>query len=87
MGLPWGKAGEGISQEIGIDIYTLLCIKWASVVSLAGKESACPAGDPGLIPRFGQSPGEGIDSAPVFWSGEFHGLFSPWGLKVLDTTE
>ena len=24
---------------------------------------------------------------PVFWSGEFHGLYSPWGCKVLDTTE
>ena len=24
---------------------------------------------------------------PVFWSGEFHGLYSPWGLKELDTTE
>ena len=24
---------------------------------------------------------------PVFWPGEFHGLYSPWGLKELDTTE
>ena len=23
----------------------------------------------------------------VFWPGEFHGLYSPWGCKVLDTTE
>ena len=29
--------------------------------SLAGKESTCNAGDPGLIPRSGRSPGEGID--------------------------
>ena len=28
--------------------------------SLVGKESACNAGDPGLIPRLGRSPGEGI---------------------------
>ena len=28
--------------------------------SLAGKESACNAGDPGLIPGWGRSPGEGI---------------------------
>ena len=87
MGLPWGKAGEGINQEIGIEIYTLLCIKWASLVSLAGKESACTAGDPGSIPRLERSPGEGIDSTPGFWSGKFQGLFSPWGHKVLDTTE
>ena len=26
-------------------------------------------------------------STPVFWSGEFHGLYSPWGCKDLDTTE
>ena len=24
---------------------------------------------------------------PVFWSGEFHGLYSPWGRKESDTTE
>ena len=24
---------------------------------------------------------------PVFWPGEFHGLYSPWGHKKLDTTE
>ena len=24
---------------------------------------------------------------PVFWPGEFHGLYRPWGSKELDTTE
>ena len=24
---------------------------------------------------------------PVFWPGEFHGLYSPWGCKALDMTE
>ena len=24
---------------------------------------------------------------PLFWPGEFHGLYSPWGHKELDTTE
>ena len=24
---------------------------------------------------------------PVFWPGEFHGLYNPWGLKELDMTE
>ena len=24
---------------------------------------------------------------PVFWPGEFHGLYSPWGRQELDTTE
>ena len=24
---------------------------------------------------------------PVFWPGEFHALYSPWGHKESDTTE
>ena len=24
---------------------------------------------------------------PVFWTGEFHGLYNPWGRKESDTTE
>ena len=24
---------------------------------------------------------------PVFWPGEFHGLYSPWGCKEMDMTE
>ena len=37
------------------------------------KESACNAGDPGLIPESGGCPGEGNPSTPVFLPGEFHG--------------
>ena len=95
--------------------------------SLVGKESACNAGDPSLIPGSGRSAGEGIGYAlqyswaslvaqlvknpsamqetwvrflgweaslrmerlptPVFWPGEFHGLYSPWGCNELDMTE
>ena len=36
--------------------------------SSVGKESACNTGDPGLIPRLGRSPGEGI-SYPLQYSG------------------
>ena len=32
--------------------------------SSVGKESACNAGDPGLIPKSGRSAGEGIDRLP-----------------------
>ena len=32
-----------------------------------GKESACSAGDPGLMPGSGRSPEEGIAIPPVFW--------------------
>ena len=73
--------------------------------SLAGKESASRAGDPGSIPGSGKSTGEGVRyphqypwagkipwrrervATPVFWPGEFHGLYSPWCHKELDMTE
>ena len=53
----------------------------------AGKESACNAGDLSLIPGLGRSLGEGKVPTPVFWPGEFHGPYSPWGRKESDTTE
>ena len=42
-----------------------------------GKESTCNAGDLGLIPELGRSPGEEKRiPTPVFWPGEDHGLQS-----------
>ena len=59
-----------------------------------GKESACNAGDPGLIPRLGRSPGKGNEwlPPPVFSPREFHELgslagYSPWTRKESDMTE
>ena len=40
----------------------------ASLGSSGGEESACNAGDPGLIPGLGRSSGEGIGS-PLQYSG------------------
>ena len=94
--------------------------------SSVGKESACNAGDPGLIPGLGRSTAEGIGyplqyswasllaqlvknplqcgrpefdpwvgkipwrrerlPTPVFWPGEFHGLY-PWARKESDEIE
>ena len=53
------------------------------------KESACNAGDPGLIPGSGRSPGEG-NGFPLL-PGEFHGWrnlagCSPWDHKEADMT-
>ena len=50
----------------------------------AGKESAYNAGDLGLIPGLGRSPGEG-KGYPLQYSGLEN--YSPWGCKELDTTE
>ena len=53
--------------------------------SSVGKESACNAGDLGLIPGLGRYPGE-VKVYSLFWSGEFHGLYSPW-IAESDMTE
>ena len=48
-----------------------------------GKESASNVGDLGW-----EDPLEkGKVPIPVFWPGEFHGLYSPWGHKELDMNE
>ena len=49
----------------------------------ASKESAYNTRDLGSIPGLGRSSGEG----PVFWPGEFHELYSPWGHKESDVTD
>ena len=55
--------------------------------SSVGKESACNAGDPvqSWVRKICWRK-EKL-STPVFWPGEFHGLYSPWGLKESDMTE
>ena len=56
------------------------------------KASACSAGDLGLIPELGRSPGEG-NGNPLQYSclenpmGRGAWQYSPWGHKQLDTTE
>ena len=34
-----------------------------------------------------EDPLEKGKATPVFWPGEFHGLYSPWGHKKLDMSE
>ena len=53
-----------------------------------GKESACNAGDTGSIPGLRRPPGEGKGyPLQLFWPGEFHGLYSPWGCNESDMME
>ena len=76
--------GLGRSTGEGIDYPFFLGFPCGS----AGKESALNAGHLGSIRGFGRSSGEGKRlPIPVFWPGEFHELYSPWGHKELDTTE
>ena len=53
-----------------------------------GKESTCNEGDLGSIPVLERFPWrrERLPT-PVFWPGEFHGLYAPWGRKESDMTE
>ena len=51
---------------------------------LPGKESACNAGDLGLIPGLGRSPGE-EKGYPLQYSGLENSTDSPWGHKESDT--
>ena len=69
--------GSGRSAREGIG-YPLQ-YSWASLVA-----PACKAGDLGSIP--GLERRERLPT-PVFWPGEFHGLYSPQGHKESDTTE
>ena len=45
-------------------------------------------GDLSSIPGLGRSPGEGRERLPtlVFQPEEFHGMYSAWGHRELDTT-
>ena len=65
--------------------YISICIR-GFLHSSVGKQSACNAGDPVLIPRLGRSPREENGNPPVFLPGEFHGQmslvsYSPWNHK------
>ena len=60
---------------------------WGFPDSSVGKEFACNAGDLGSIPGLGRSLGREKLPISVFWSGEFHRLYSPWGHKESATTE
>ena len=55
------------------------------------KEPACSAGDPGLIPGLGQSPGEGngnsLQDSCLENSKDRGAGYSPWNLKEWDTTK
>ena len=89
VGLNPGDSGSilGSGRSTGEGIGYPLQYSWASLVDqLAKNPPICgrPVFDPlvGKIPwRREQLP------TPVFWHGEFHGLYSPLGHKELDTTE
>ena len=77
----------GLGRSSGEGIGYPFQYSWASLVAQPVKnplQCRRPEFDPcvGKIPwRRERLP------TPVFWAGEFHGLYSPWGRKESDTTE
>ena len=54
---PWGRKESDTTEQL----------HFTFPGSSVGKEPACNAGDPGLIPRLGRSPGEG-NGSPLQYS-------------------
>ena len=70
----------GKSQEI------LFMTTWSHVCQ-EHAPSSCQCGRPGFDPWVGKIPWRRKWlPTPVFWCGEFLGLYSPWGRKESDTT-
>ena len=73
-------------------VYVCLCIPTSVFLSFpcgsAGKESTCNGRRPGFDPWVGKIlwRRERLPN-PVFWPGEFHGLYNPWCHKDSDMTE
>ena len=60
----------------------------SSLVAQLVKNSPAVWKIPGFDPLVGKIPWRSEQlPTPVFWPGEFYGLYSPWDLKESDTTE
>ena len=75
-----GRSGEGIGYP--------LQYSWASLVTqLVKNPPTMWETSVGFHPWVGKIPWRRERLlTPVFWPGEFHGLYSPWVHKELDTT-
>ena len=81
------KTCKRLSQLFGKGNGNPLQYSWASLW-LSWKRIRLQCGRPGFEPWVGKIlwRRERIHT-PVFWPGECHGLYSPWGCKWSDTTE
>ena len=76
-------SGRSFAEGIGYPLQ----YSWASLVAQLVKSP--PAMQETWVPSLGWEDPWRRDRlpTPVFWSGEFHGLCSPWGRQESDTTE
>ena len=79
----------GSGRSTGERIGYLLQYSWASLVAQLVKNP--PAmWETWVLSLCWEDPlekGTATQPTPVFWPGEFHGLYSPWGRKESDMTE
>ena len=87
-----GDPSSGSGRSAGEGIGYPLQYSWASLVAQLIKK--LPAMRETWVRSLGSIPGLGSFPwkrerlpTPVFWPGEFHGLYSPWGHRDLDMTE
>ena len=89
----WGNNGNNGLRLIPFELIFMYIVSYSYGLTLlhmtgfpygsAGEESACNAGDLGLIPGLGRSPGEG-KGYPLQYSGLEKSMdSSPWGCKEL----
>ena len=81
----WGAWCHSLCFEAFLSLMSSLLIRlpwW-----LRGKASVCSAGDPGLSPGSGRSPGEGNANPLQYSCLEDSVGYHPWGGKKSDTTE
>ena len=67
----------GYCPHLFLFFITIILVALSFPDGSAGKESACIAGDLGLIPGWGRSPGEG-NGYPLQYSGLENSMDSPW---------
>ena len=76
------------SFELARHKKTVLQYNFRCINTIFVQTSVISAGNPGSISWVGKLPWrrERLPT-PVFWPGEFHGLYSPWGHKESDPKE
>ena len=77
------------TREVSLELFWQSFPHWLwGVAQLAKKKFCLQCGRPGFNPWVGKIPWrrERLPT-PVFWPGEFHGLYSPWVCKESDMTE
>jgi len=80
------RRSQGLKKKKVVDLVDLYLV-WASLVAQLVKDP------PAMQVTWVQSLAWKIPwrrerlPIPVFWPGEFHGPYSPWGHKESDTTE